>query len=96
MAFAPPWTCITYLWLSLGSRSPPDTSLTLAPCGRLAAIPLLFDNSAALPWSDHPAGSPPSLNGPQERCLPHDSNPLHCADSCLAAIPRLLPLSHTP
>jgi hypothetical protein len=31
------------------------------------------------------------FNGPQERCLPLNSNPLHCTDPCFAELPKLLP-----
>jgi hypothetical protein len=41
-------------------------------------------------WSELTARRPPSLNGHQERCLPHGSNPLHRIDSRLPAIPKRL------
>ena len=63
------------------------------PGGRLAGLPLIFDNSTAFQWSHTPPGTRRRLNGQQEPYLPRHSNPLHTADSSFAELPRLL--SHT-
>jgi hypothetical protein len=46
--------------------------------------------SVAVSALRYPHRGSPSLNGQQERCLPHNSNPLHCTDSCFAELPKLL------
>src|ERR1039457_340561 len=90
-----PWHSLRHglVYLSLvepGFRLPARYQLNPAPCGRLAGLRCSL-TTRPLSRGVIPRQEPPSLNGPNEPCLPHDSNSLHNADSCFAELPILLP-----
>src|ERR1039458_2289595 len=92
-----PWHSLRHglVYLSLvepGFRLPARYQLNPAPCGRLAGLRCSL-TTRPLSRGVIPRQEPPSLNGPNEPCLPHDSNSLHNADSCFAELPILLPTS---
>src|ERR1035438_2930751 len=89
MACAPPRNCGLPL-VDPGGPQPARHRLKPTPCGRLAALRCSL-TTRPLRVEESPARGPPLLNGHQERCLPRNSNPLHCADPCSAELPKRLP-----
>src|ERR1035438_6649343 len=88
MACAPPRNCGLPL-VDPGGPQPARHRLKPTPCGRLAALRCSL-TTRPLRVEESPARGPPLLNGHQERCLPRNSNPLHCADPCSAELPKRL------